>query len=127
MVATRPRPALTRVNGIGSASRALFEEIARAPLPHWEHFQRHVQTRTIAAGGTVFMQGVEHPFAYVVKSGLIKNVYLRVDGETWIKSFAHEGRFFASIAALKRGGRTSFTAVCIERSAVERFPFSALE
>ncbi len=73
------------------------------------------------------MQGAEHPFAYVVKSGLIKNVYLRADGETWIKSFAHEGRFFASIAALKAGGSTSFSAVCIEASELEQFPFSALE
>lgn len=72
------------------------------------------------------MQGAQHPFAYVVRHGLIKNVYLRDDGETWIKSFSEEGRFFASIAALEPGGRASFSATAVERSELEQISFDAL-
>jgi CRP/FNR family transcriptional regulator len=127
MVTTVPKAALTAVKSAHSTTRCLFEELAGGPLPGWDRFGPDLHTRTIKAGAPVFMQGAEHPFVYVVKSGLIKNLYLRVNGETWIKSFAQEGRFFASIAALKAGGRTSFSAVCIEDSELERFPFAALE
>src|SRR5690242_19642671 len=127
MVVTVPKAALTAVKCAHSATLALFDGLVGGPLPSWDRFSSELNTRAIKAGASVFMQGTEHPFVYVVKSGLIKNLYLRVDGETWIKSFAQEGRFFASIAALKAGGRTSFSAVCIEDSELERFPFAALE
>jgi CRP-like cAMP-binding protein len=83
--------------------------------------------RRIDAGGSVFMQDTEHPFAYVVRSGLIKTVYFSEDGEDWIKSFGEEGRFFASIAALEPDGRTSFAAIAVEPSIVERISFGLLE
>jgi len=127
MVTTVPEAALTAVKSAHSATLRLFEELTGGPPPGWNRFSPNLHTRTIKAGASAFMQGTEHPFVYVVKSGLIKNLYLRVDGETWIKSFAQEGRFFASIAALKAGGRTSFSAVCVEDSELERFPFAALE
>jgi CRP/FNR family transcriptional regulator len=127
MITTVPKAALTAVKSMPSATLRLFEELAGGPLAGWGRFAPNLQTRGLKAGATIFMQGTDHPFVYVVKSGLIKNLYRRVDGETWIKSFAQEGHFFASIAALKPGGRTSFSAVCIEDSELERFPFAALE
>lgn len=105
----------------------LFETLADAVMPGWDEFARHVQSVQVMAGSTVFHQGAEHPFVHVVRLGLIKNVYVRVEGEMWIKSFTSEGRFIASIAALKAGGCASFSAICIEDCELERIPFDVIE
>ena len=127
MIGSVAPSALTRVNAASAATRSLFERLAGGPLPHWTEFATQVQPRSVEAGGTIFMQGAEHPYVYVVRRGLVKNVYLRDTGDAWIKSFSSEGGFFASMAALKPGGRTSFTAMCIEDSELERIPFKAIE
>jgi CRP-like cAMP-binding protein len=122
-----PKAALTRINQPASAAKELFARLAGEEVPSWERVEADVVVRRIEAGGTVFMQDAEHPFVYIVRSGLIKNVYFGEDGEDWIKSFSEEGLFFASIAALERGGRTSFAAVALEASVVERIPYALLE
>jgi CRP-like cAMP-binding protein len=127
MISSVAPSALTQVNAVSAATRSLFEALAGGPLPRWPEFATHVQLKAVEAGGTVFMQGAEHPYVYVVRRGLIKNVYLRDTGDAWIKSFSSEGRFFASVAALKPGGRTSFSAMCVEDSELERIPFQAIE
>lgn len=127
MMPTRQDSALTRIKPKATASKLLFERLAGGALPSWERLEAEIAERRIDAGGTIFMQDVEHPFAYVVRSGLIKNVYFGKDGEDWIKSFSEEGRFFASISALETSGRTSFAAIAIEPSVVERIPYIALE
>ena len=127
MIGSVAPSALTRVNAASAATRSLFERLAGGPLPHWTEFATQVQPRSVEAGGTIFMQGAEHPYVYVVRRGLVKNVYLRDTGDAWIKSFSSEGGFFASVAALKPGGRTSFSAMCIEDSELERIPFKAIE
>jgi CRP-like cAMP-binding protein len=127
MIGSVAPSALTEVNAASAATRSLFERLAGGPLPRWPEFATQVQLKSVEAGGTVFMQGAEHPYVYVVRRGLIKNVYLRDTGDAWIKSFSNEGGFFASVAALKPGGRTSFSAVCVEDSELERFPFKAIE
>ena len=121
MIGSVAPSALTRVNAASTATRSLFERLAGGPLPRWPDFATQVQLKSVEAGGTVFMQGAEHPYVYVVRRGLIKNVYLRDTGDAWIKSFSSEGGFFASIAAIKPGGRASFSAVCVENSELERF------
>jgi CRP/FNR family transcriptional regulator, anaerobic regulatory protein len=126
MVHTGTSAALSRVNEPALASRLLFEWFARGPLPHWHDFAGHILTRTIAPGAPVFLQGAEHPFAYVVRRGLVKNVYVREGGEEWIKSFIPESRFFASISALEPGGSTTFSAIAVEHSELERIPFEIL-
>lgn len=123
----RENPALTRVKTQASASKLLFERLAGGPLPSWERLEAGIVARRIDSGGAVFMQDVEHPFVYVVRSGLIKNVYLTATGEDWIKSFCEEGLFFASISALEVDGRTSFSAIAIEPSVVERIPYRLLD
>ncbi len=127
MIGSVAPSALTRVNAASAATKSLFERLAGGPLPRWPDFATQVQLKPVEAGGTVFMQGAEHPYVYVVRRGLIKNVYLRDTGDAWIKSFSSEGGFFASIAAIKPGGRASFSAVCVEDSELERFPFKAIE
>jgi len=127
MIGSVTSSALTRVNAASAATQSLFEGLAGGPLPRWPEFATQIQLKFVEAGGTVFMQGAEHPYVYVVRRGLIKNVYLRDSGDAWIKSFSSEGRFFASVAALKPGGRTSFSAVCVEDSELERIPFRVIE
>lgn len=127
MIGSVTSSALTRVNAASAATQSLFERLAGGPLPRWPEFATQIQLKFVEAGGTVFMQGAEHPYVYVVRRGLIKNVYLRDSGDAWIKSFSSEGRFFASVAALKPGGRTSFSAVCVEDSELERIPFRVIE
>jgi CRP-like cAMP-binding protein len=124
---TRQNSALTRVKPAAPASKLLFEALAGGRLPSWERLEAEIVERRIDAGGTIFMQDVAHPFVYVVRSGLIKNVYFGEDGEDWIKSFSEEERFFASISALEAGGRTSFAAIAVEPSVVERIPYASLE
>jgi CRP-like cAMP-binding protein len=127
MMPTRENSALTRVKPAAPASKTLFERLAGGSLPSWDRLEAEIVPRRIDAGGTIFMQDVEHPFVYVVQSGLIKNVYFGEDGEDWIKSFSEEGQFFASIAALETGGRTSFSAIAIEATVVERIAYASLE
>src|SRR3954467_2521003 len=114
MMPSRGKSALTEVKRSPLATRDLFERLAGGPLAGWDAFAREVGTRHLAPGGTVFMQGAEHGYAYVVAQGLIKNVYVSDSGEEWIKSFSQEGQFFGSMAAFEPGGRTSFAAVAIE-------------
>jgi CRP-like cAMP-binding protein len=101
------------------ASQALLEHLAGGPLPEWASFAAQVQSRTLAAGETLFATDAPWPWLNIVRSGLFKLVYLRDDGSERIKSFIAEGGFFASLAALAPGGRTSFAAVALERSVVE--------
>lgn len=100
--------------------QALLESAAGGPLPEWPRVAEAIVARSLAPGGTVFLQDVEHPYVYAVRSGLVKLCYLGEDGSEWIKSFAEEGRFFASIAALQPGGRSSFMASAIEETRLER-------
>jgi CRP-like cAMP-binding protein len=83
--------------------------------------------REVGAGETVFAQDTPHPFLYAVRQGLLKLRYLDADGNEWIKSFVHEGGFFASVAALGEGGRTSFEVVALEVSVVERLEHRLLD
>lgn len=106
--------------------RDLLESVSGAELPDWPAVAATLSLRRIAAGGTVFLQDVEHPYAYAVRTGLLKLCYLGDDGTEWVKSFASEGRFFASIAALQPRGRTSFMVTAIEDSVLERLDYRLL-
>jgi CRP-like cAMP-binding protein len=101
------------------AARSVLEHLAGGPLPEWESFAAQVQPRSVAAGDALFSSDVPWPWLCVVRSGLFKLVYLRADGSERIKSFIAEGGFFASLAALVPGGRTSFAAVALQTSVVE--------
>lgn len=103
-----------------STFQSLLENAAGGPLPEWSLVAEAITLRSVATGGTVFLQDAEHPYVYAVRSGLVKLCYLGEDGSEWIKSFADEGRFFASIAALQPAGRTSFMAGAIEDTLLER-------
>lgn len=109
------------------ALRSLLQSAAGGELPEWDGVDAALAVRRVAAGSTVFAQDAEHPFVYAVQSGLLKLCYLGEDGSEWIKSFSAEGRFFASIAALRPQGRTSFMVSAIEPTVLERVDYRLLE
>ena len=120
---------LTQVNpGIGESTifQSLLESAAGGALPDWPLLESNITMQHIKPGGTVFLQDTVHPYVYAVRRGLLKLCYLGEDGSEWIKSFACEGRFFASIAALEPGGRTSFMVTAMEGSILERVDYRLL-
>ena len=109
-----------------SVLQALLESAAGGALPEWPRVATSIAHKRVEQGRAVFLQDVVHPYVYAVRSGLLKLSYLGEDGSEWIKSFAHEGRLFASIAALQPGGRTSFMVTAMEDSVLERVDYSLL-
>jgi CRP-like cAMP-binding protein len=95
-------------------------------LPDMQHVAQKIQVKTYVAGEIVFEQGSAHPYVYGITSGLIKLMYLDKNGTEWIKSFVPEGGFFASLSALQSAGYTSFSAVALEASTLERLDYSVL-
>jgi CRP-like cAMP-binding protein len=63
---------------------------------------------------------------FVVRSGLLKQLYTGEDGAESIKSFAREGEAFACPIALA-GGKTTFASVAIEPSIVEAIDWQVVE
>ena len=104
-------------------SRAFVERLAGGPVPEWELFATHIKTRRLAEGDTLFASDVHWPWLSVVRSGLVKLVYLREDGSERIKSFIAEGGFFASLAGLAADGRTTFSAVAMEPAVVDQLSY----
>ena len=46
-------------------------------LPDWATAERAITMHAVQAGGTVFLQGVQHPYVYAVQAGLFKLSYLQ--------------------------------------------------
>lgn len=109
------------------AFRALLEAAAGAPLQTWAALESRVAVRRFEAGATLFAQGVAAPSVYVVRTGLIKLVYLDDAGDEWIKSFVPEGQYFASLSALAPGGESAFAAMTLEPSQVEQLAWADIE
>ena len=107
-------------------SKQLLQRLAGTELPEWDRFAPTLRSRRLRAGETLFDAGVAWPWLAVVGHGLFKLVYLRADGTERIKSFIAEGGFFASLAGLPPGGRTTFAAVAMEPSRVEQLSYAAL-
>jgi CRP-like cAMP-binding protein len=106
-----------------AAPRALIEHLAQGPLPEWKTMEARIVVRVLRPGEALFQTDVAWPWLAVVASGLMKLVYLREDGRERIKSFIDDGGFFASLAALQQGGRTSFSAVAMEPTQVACLPY----
>jgi CRP-like cAMP-binding protein len=107
--------------------QTLLQTAAGGALPEWHRVAAAITVRRFQPGEAVFWQDVEHPHIYAVRSGLLKLCYLGEDGTEWIKSFASEGGFFASIAALQPQGRTSFMVTAIEPCELERLDHALLD
>tara|TARA_B110001454_G_scaffold217892_1_gene244319 strand:+ start:1404 stop:1979 length:576 start_codon:yes stop_codon:yes gene_type:complete len=104
----------------------LCQSAGVSDLPQWEHAQRSLQSISVKKDEAVFHQGVPHGFVYGVRQGLVKLQYLDEEGGEWIKSFAQEGRFFASLSALSPLGQTSFMVTAVEPTELERLDYADL-
>lgn len=109
-----------------SSSKRLFETLSRAPLPEWPRVEAASQALELAAGATLFQVEEVQPYIYGVRSGLIKQVLVGPEGRECVKGLSYEQTFFTSVAALQPQGRTSFAAVAVEDSVVERLEFRVL-
>ena len=107
-------------------AQALLEQLAGARLPEWDSFAGGIKVRRLQPGQALFETDVPWPWLSIVRSGLVKLVYLRADGSERIKSFIAEGGFFASLAGLAAPGRTTFAAVALAPSVVEQLSYTQI-
>lgn len=107
-------------------SKQLLERLAGETLPDWERFAVAIELQSLRPGQSLFDAGVPWPWLSVVVQGLVKLVYLGDEGSERIKSFIAEGGFFASLAGLRAPGRTTFAAVAMEPTRIERIGYDAL-
>lgn len=104
-------------------ARRLLESLAGEPLPEWDVVGATISRIRLVPGDYLFGTGSAHPYVYCVRFGLCKLVYDTANGDEWIKAFAAEGQLFASASALAQGGRTTFSAVAVEESVVEKLDY----
>ena len=107
--------------------QASFERLAGTALPDWPALAGRVRRQALAAGQVLFHAGEPHPHVVCVVEGVLKLVYDTADGKQWIKAFAEPGLSFASLTALREGGRASFSACAVGAAVVERVPFADLD
>ncbi|MCC5883060.1 MAG: Crp/Fnr family transcriptional regulator [Halomonas sp.] len=110
-----------------SIAKHILEQLAGCSLPEWHFVEPSLRRKTLLPGERLFRAGVAHPFVYFVESGIIKMIYETDEGDVWVKAFAAENRFFASLAALSPGGTTSFSALAACTATVEAVPYTMLQ
>ncbi|RCV86822.1 Crp/Fnr family transcriptional regulator [Billgrantia montanilacus] len=110
-----------------SATKEILERLAGDSLPDWHLVESALRRKTLMPGECLFLVGIVHPVVYFVEAGVIKMVYETYDGDAWVKAFAEEGGFFASLAALAPEGSTSFSALAACPASVEVVPYKILQ
>lgn len=109
---------------------SLLDKLAsahRLELPGIEELSSNLQCVAIQPREAAFHQGVACSYVHVVRSGLLKQLYVTEDGSEWIKSFTGPGDLFACPNAIGGKAPTTFASVAIEASVVERIDFRLLE
>ncbi|HUL64968.1 MAG TPA: Crp/Fnr family transcriptional regulator [Burkholderiaceae bacterium] len=96
-------------------------------LPAVDTLAAAIEVTHLAQRQSAFHAGDACPRIFIVRTGLLKQLYIKEDGSEWIKSFTGPGDLFACLEALAPGGRTSFASVAIEPSVVESIDFSRVE
>lgn len=107
-------------------AKTILEQLAGSPLPKWHQVESAVTVKRLQPGAALFYVNEHHPCVHFVRHGVIKMVYETADGKDWIKAFAEEGRFFASLTALAPSGKTSFSAYAVCNTTIELLPYKTL-
>jgi CRP-like cAMP-binding protein len=97
------------------------------PLPGVDELARHLQCVELRPREAAFHHGDRCPYIYIVRSGLLKQLYTEPDGSEWLKSFAGPGDLFACLQAIGGQATTQFASVAIEPSVVERIDYRVIE
>jgi CRP-like cAMP-binding protein len=105
----------------------VFEQVAAESLSHWTELDSGLSIVNVRQGDYLFRSDTAQPYVFCIVSGLVKMFYDTQDGDEWIKAFAHEYMFFASIQALQAGGCASFSVQALEPTRVIRIEYAALE
>lgn len=103
-----------------------LESHVGAPLPNVRAMADCIEITELKEKEGAFRENELCPRIYIVRSGLLKQFYIKEDGTEWIKSFTAAGDLFACLTALS-GGRTTFASVAIEPSIVESIDFNIIE
>lgn len=111
---------------MSSVTEKLFSALAPGPLAGLDQLVKRIVVRGYPSGATIFAAGDRLQDLRIVRSGMVKLIYVQPSGEEWIKSFMTEGSFFSSVAALAPGGEASFDAVAMEVCQIECLPFAPL-
>lgn len=109
-----------------SIAKTILEQLGSGALPDWHRMDAAVRVKQVRAGDCLFRADEQHSYVYFVGHGIVKMVYETADGKAWIKAFAEEGKFFASLTALEPRGRTSFSAHAACDTTVEQLPYKVL-
>jgi CRP-like cAMP-binding protein len=104
-----------------------FEARHGLVLPDLDQVAGQLEVLQLKRRENAFRQGEPAVHVYVVRSGLLKQLYIREDGTEWIKSFTGSGDLFACIHAITRRQPASFASVAIVPSVLERIDFAWLE
>lgn len=114
---------LTGHAGLSTALQAL----SSLALPELEALTPLMRVRVLQPGDALFRSNACDQGVYCLREGLLKLVYEDARGRQFVKAFIEAGRPFASATALSPEGRTSFAALALEPSVIERIEFSALD
>ena len=104
-----------------------LEALHGVTLPGVEKLAASLRAIELRPREAAFVQGVACPYVYIVRSGLLKQLYTEEDGSEWIKSFAGPGDMFACLKAIGEQSKTTFASVAIEHSVVERIDYRQIE
>jgi CRP-like cAMP-binding protein len=103
-----------------------FETRTGIQLPNANRLLDAVTATSLKPRESAFREGEICPRLFIVRSGLLKQLYTKADGSEWIKSFAVAGDFFACLDALA-GARAGFASTAIEPSVVESVDWRVVE
>lgn len=81
----------------------------------------------IQKGEHLFLQGEVCKDLFCMQRGLVKLYYNTREGKEWIKSFIADRGMIGSRASQVLDMPSPFSAVCLEKTTVIRFPYEVLE
>ena len=107
-------------------AKVVLETLAGAALPGWGELAASARLLELEPGDYLFRAGEQQPYVFVVRTGLVKLVYETHDGKCWVKGFAAEDAFFASLSALRPRQGASFSTIALAPAAIERIEYAAI-
>jgi len=114
------------INNSTLIAKDILEQLSMETLPDWHRCSSVARVKNVTAGDCLFQLDEQHPYVYFVRQGIVKMVYTTLDGKEWVKEFAEEGKFFASLLALAPDGRTSFSAYAVCDTVVKQIPYQVI-
>lgn len=107
-------------------AKRVLGQLCSEALPDEQRLDEAVHIKHLQAGDCLFSAEEQHPNVYFIRDGIIKMVYETMDGNAWVKAFSESGMFFASLTALKPGGKTSFSTYAVCKTTIEQVPYKVL-